>query len=139
MKSWHPRLFLLAFAYQFNAGQPCPANWKKEPMSNNCFRLTNDYDTWSGSRSTCQKWGGDLASIGSKETQRFVQGLFEAPINKTEVAWIGAYKEGHVNIKWIDGAHFDYSNWYRGKPAKDRKYKCGAIWNKDNKWSLHTW
>ena len=123
MKSWHPRLFLLAFAYQFNSGQACPPNWRKEPGSKNCFTLTNKYDTWNGSRYTCQEMGGDLASIGSKKTQKFVQTLIEP----TELAWLGAYEDEDGTIKWIDGAHFGYSNWYRGTPGHKPQSRREAV------------
>ena len=139
MMYWHPLLFLLAFAHQPNAGITCPDNWTKGPKPKKCFRFTDEYGTWNESRSTCQKWGGDLAHIDSQQTQRFVEGLIDHPVY---VAWLGAKRDENGTVKWTNGKGLGYSNWLEGEPSEESSYQCVVFWDRGDdeyKWYLERW
>ena len=143
MTSWHPLLFLLAFAHQSNANKTCPYNWTIDRNGEKCFWLTKPQRgaTWSQSRSTCQEWGGDLAYIDSNETLRFAQVLIEEvhEPGKKKVAWLGAKRDEDGNVIWINGERLGYSNWHLGLPSEDSSKQCLVFWDVDSKWTLERW
>ena len=133
----HPLLFLLAFAHQSNAGKICPDNWTKGPKGEKCFRFTvaKCGSTWRQSRSTCQKFGDDLAHIDSQETQRFVEAL----IGDLPAAWLGAKRDENGTVKWINGNRLGYSNWFEGEPSELSSNQCVIFWMVGSKWTLNNW
>ena len=62
--------------------------------------------TWEQAREMCQKMGGDLVVIDSKEEAKFIVGLCST---RTQI-WIGGQKVGD-QWKWVDGKAVDRSSW----------------------------
>jgi len=67
---------------------------------------------WHSARKSCNRWGGELASVHSQAQINELDRL-----NGNERAWIGGHdvtKEGRW--EWSDGSKFDSSAWNRGDP-----------------------
>uniref|UniRef100_A0A1I8H510 C-type lectin domain-containing protein n=1 Tax=Macrostomum lignano TaxID=282301 RepID=A0A1I8H510_9PLAT len=72
-----------------------------------CYSLSEAAEGWFGSEKACQKLGGHLASIASREENSFVQALGQCEQN----AWIGLVKTDVSDRKfsWWDDAPFNYT------------------------------
>ena len=138
MTSWHPLLFLLAFAHQSNAGKTCPdKNWKIDSRIETCFRVTRGWRTWWQSRSACLELGGDLAFIDSRETLQFVEGLIKP--QRLKAIWVGATRYENGTLKWINGHPLRYTNWPPREPSEESDDRCVLVWKYDLKWTLSGW
>ena len=76
------------------------------------YQLVKQEMTWYEARNHCEKLGGHLAIIKSKEEADFVAGLTAG-----KNAWLGAtdaHKEG--DWRWLDGTELNFNNWHDGEP-----------------------
>jgi len=71
---------------------------------------------WEEARNECEKRGGYLATITSKEEQAFILDLVIKQGKKHYSYWLGGYPEGK-NWQWVTGENFSYKNWVSGKPS----------------------
>jgi len=71
---------------------------------------------WEEARNECEKRGGYLATITSKEEQAFILDLVIKQGKKHNCYWLGGYPEGK-NWQWVTGENFSYKNWVSGKPS----------------------
>ncbi|MFM7151271.1 MAG: family 16 glycoside hydrolase, partial [Gemmataceae bacterium] len=79
------------------------------------FKVFTENLTWSQAKAECEKRGGILACIRSKEESDFLTGL----VNKAALdeAWVGATDEQEEGKwVWLDGTPFIYTNWFTGQP-----------------------
>ena len=93
--------------------------------------------TWAKARDDCEKRGGYLATITSKEEQKFIQDLIRK--GKKDSYWLGGYREGKKtkeNWRWVTGEDFTYKKWangqpdnYNGREDKLELYKSDGSWN----------
>ena len=74
--------------------------------------------TWSQARKDCEKRGGYLVTITSKEEQEFIRDLLSKNGKKNSDYWLGGYREGK-NWQWVTGEDFTYKNWAPGEPNND--------------------
>ncbi|XP_071348972.1 macrophage mannose receptor 1-like [Trachinotus anak] len=85
----------------------CPTYWKK--FNSKCYFINNNLKlTWDGARKQCQKMGGNLASIASRNVQVFLTAqMVEAP---TTDLWIGFRTLNGHQFYWTDGQPRSYVN-----------------------------
>lgn len=110
-------LFLL-FA-EFSTAK-CPAGATVGP-SGECYIIRFTQKSWNDAVADCNKRGGTLASIHSKETNDFLgQWLlnYVADVPNRAALWIGATSHTpkvRDSWRWLDNSPFNYSNWKPGK------------------------
>eukprot|EP00957_Ditylum_brightwellii_P150981 11496214-Ditylum_brightwellii.AAC.1 len=72
---------------------------------------------WFQHHRIANDWGGDLASIHSKQENDFLQTLSDS-----ETSWIGGRRMINYTDKnnemwtWSDGSDWDYTKWSEGEP-----------------------
>merc|ERR1712013_384975 len=101
----------------------CPSGWSR--YENSCFKFVEVADYWSGAQYYCERNGGNLASIRSREENEFVESLTS---RYNSYHWIGgsdAVSEGEW--VWSDGSSWVYQNWLPDKPDGGRNKNCLAI------------
>ena len=101
----------------------CPSGWSR--YENSCFKFVEVADYWSGAQYYCERNGGNLASILSREENEFVESLTS---RYNSYHWIGgsdAVSEGEW--VWSDGSSWVYQNWLPDKPDGGRNKNCLAI------------
>jgi len=82
--------------------------------------------TFADSRTFCQSFGAEIASVHSLAENEFVTGL----IVDQQIAWLGADDTDGNNVyTWVDGTAWDYSNWYPGEPNGANTEKCLNIYS----------
>uniref|UniRef100_A0A8D0GKR9 C-type lectin domain-containing protein n=1 Tax=Sphenodon punctatus TaxID=8508 RepID=A0A8D0GKR9_SPHPU len=93
----------------------CPEHWLL--FHNKCFRMFDSSEegkNWIDARSACQAFGGNLATINSKEVQAFLTVLLR---NISTDTWVGLNdKNVRWRFLWTDGSGLDYTNWATGFP-----------------------
>ena len=85
------------------------------------YKYYADKVTWIEAFNYCQRLGGHLVVIDSKEENSFVSGLIK------ETVWLGAVdslKEG--TFIWLDGKNMSYSNWATNQPDNDKSNAEGG-------------
>lgn len=72
--------------------------------------------TWNEAERVCEKMGGHLATITSREEQQTVEHLL--PFGSSDSYWLGATNVGNIEKwRWITGEAFEnYTNWGAGQP-----------------------
>ncbi|KAL5010854.1 hypothetical protein ScPMuIL_013159 [Solemya velum] len=95
----------------------CLHGWKA--YRGNCYRFMAQSVTWQGARTHCGRFGGELATVNSRQLQEF---LF-SQINNTSVHdnklgyWIGLNDiQIQQTFQWVDGSKVRYTNWGAGEP-----------------------
>ncbi len=100
------------------------------------YQLIQSPQSWTEARSQCERLGGYLVTITSKEEQNFIFDKILRHINKD--VWAGATdKDVEGDWKWITGETFQYSNWRSGEPNNENgvedylelKLLFGFKWN----------
>lgn len=80
---------------------------------------------WSEAKEKCEKLGGHLVTITSKEEQEFIETMNSAYL------WIGGYREGN-EWRWVTGEPWDYTNWAEGEPNNSSNVvsneNCIVLW-----------
>uniref|UniRef100_A0A8C8BII7 MRC1 protein n=1 Tax=Otus sunia TaxID=257818 RepID=A0A8C8BII7_9STRI len=98
----------------------CPETWLL--FKNKCYKIFGSREeeklTWHSARSACIGLGGNLASIHNEQVQAFFTFHLKDVANET---WIGLNDINSENTYlWTDGSIFDYSNWARQFPFRDK-------------------
>jgi hypothetical protein len=99
-----------------SASKPAAAASTASPELNGVFKGNGHrYEiievscTWTEAKEDCEKRGGYLATITSKEEQDFIRNLFSKQ-GKKNYYWLGGYIENKY-WKWVTGENFLYKNW----------------------------
>jgi len=87
------------------------------------YEVIDNSTTWTEAKDDCEKRGGHLATISSKEEQIFIRDLLVKQNNKN-FYWIGGYYE-KGKWQWVTGENFKFTNWIPGQP--DRKNGANKI------------
>jgi hypothetical protein len=76
--------------------------------------------TWEEAEAFCEKEGGHLATITSREEQLAIAQMFsDAPYS---AYWLGATdKEWEGAWKWVTGEPFSWTDWYDNQPNNDNQ------------------
>jgi hypothetical protein len=86
---------------------------------------------WKNARDDCEKRGGYLATITSKEEQKFIQSLLKKK-GDNNWFWLGGYREGK-DWQWVTGESFTFTNWNTGEPSGGGEDKLmlfkNGLWN----------
>ena len=88
----------------------CPDHWSA--FNGSCYKYSSDSTTWSNADNLCLQEGGRLASVHSREEDRFLQSL-----GVGGTFWLGGYPSGNHGWVWSDGTDFDYYNSYDADTA----------------------
>lgn len=106
------------------------------------YEIFHSLMTWKQAKEYCEKQGGHLATITSKEENDAVGELIEKYSDENyEEYFIGMTDEDSAdNYLWITGEEFGYENWDAGEPSNaffvlvhERYQNYGAIL-KDGSW-----
>uniref|UniRef100_A0A667YUP9 C-type lectin domain-containing protein n=1 Tax=Myripristis murdjan TaxID=586833 RepID=A0A667YUP9_9TELE len=120
----------------------CDPDW--EPHRNKCYRFLTEKLNWDQSRSRCEKLGGQLVKIDSKDEQVRVA-LFSTQQNKF---WIGLTdQETEDEWLWVDGSRLDkrFDSFWSGKEPDNWKgtnsdgEDCATMGEKGGAAGLKSW
>jgi hypothetical protein len=78
------------------------------------YLVVNQQMTWDEANTYARERGGYLATITSREEQRFVMDLLSRDGDKNNY-WLGGYRESR-NWHWVTGESFRYTNWLPTQP-----------------------
>ena len=114
-------------------GSACSTGWVQHGKS--CYILI-DIPTaeWSAARRNCQKFGGDLAKITSKDENQFVYNLIGNQVYTTWLGvWLGLQRKADNKFYWTDGTILaGYNNWNTGEPSSPSTEKCTHLYGKSS-------
>ena len=85
---------------------------------------------WHAAKAECEKAGGHLATIGSKEEQKFIEELLRNRGN-CNCYWLGGEKVGKEKFFWVDNTPFNYTNWAKWQPDRPEE-KALMIYKNQN-------
>lgn len=100
-------------------------------FNGSCFLSPLDFKkvTWHNSKTICQIFGGQLASIHSLEENSYILNTFHTYM------WIGIHSHfSKPNNTWLDGSVIDFTNWDEGEPENIYEKPCTAIVPNTGKW-----
>ena len=84
--------------------------------------------SWSAARQECEKLGGYLACITSEREQQFIESIKGG----SDRLWIGGFRDGYYNWRWVSGEEWSYTNWAAGEPNNSGNVvpdeNCIALW-----------
>lgn len=99
------------------------------------YELYNTKMTWRDAYQLCEKKGGHLVTISSKNEDEFVSQI-QKNYSPFDRMWLGATDENSEgNWRWITGEAFDYTNWDASEPNNIddedymMMYKSSGKWN----------
>ncbi|SEL85387.1 Peptidase_C39 like family protein [Butyrivibrio sp. ob235] len=86
-------------------------------FGNHQYALYNVGKKWDEAKEACEKEGGHLLTINSKEEQDFVQSLIEQKGTRNSY-WLGGKRSENNSDRWewITGESFSYTNWGARQP-----------------------
>ncbi|MBE6680243.1 MAG: hypothetical protein E7598_06970 [Ruminococcaceae bacterium] len=80
------------------------------------YHLYNNAKTWEEAKLACERLGGHLVTITSKEEQEFIASLIDS-FGSQKQYWLGASDSAREGTwKWVTGEKWSYTNWDRGMP-----------------------
>lgn len=88
---------------------------KNNTLTKNKYKVINESMTWHEAKEYCEKLGGHLVTITSKEEQNFINSLLNEDKN---LYWIGLVSNNN-NWEWITGEDYKYTNWAKDEPNND--------------------
>ncbi|MCI9004133.1 MAG: hypothetical protein HFH39_02605 [Lachnospiraceae bacterium] len=97
----------------------------------NKYCLYNDCLSWDEAKEKCEKLGGHLVTITSKEEQEAIAGLLQG--QKRNAYWIGGKND--VESIWVTGEGFSYTNWAEGEPNGYNGENRYGIWQETGLWN----
>ena len=80
-------------------------------MTSKCYEFFPTLSTWDDAKATCNRNGGELASIHERSTNYFLTHYTD------KIFWVGGYEEEEGVWKWTDGSPWDYENWTKENPS----------------------
>ncbi|KAK3585794.1 hypothetical protein CHS0354_010573 [Potamilus streckersoni] len=93
-----------------------PCGYMLEPIhfEEFCYEINDLLATWQDARTRCQRDGGDLLSITTKNEQLYIEGRLKSRMLRNY--WIGANDHGtEGRWKWSNGDPYFYFNWDSGR------------------------
>ncbi|MBN3316920.1 CLC4E protein, partial [Atractosteus spatula] len=113
----------------------CPRNWLQ--FNSKYYYISDNQQTWSNSRSDCQKRGGDLVIINSSLEQIFIWSHTGG--NYWDQYWIGLTDAKREGIwLWVDDTQLTGGYWMDGQPDNfNRSENCAATFTTVN--ALKSW
>jgi len=115
-----------------DAGDDCDAEGEFRSLDGqSCYLLSSDEAGWIGARDACREWGGELATIQSRQEDDF---LTPRPSVDT---WIGANDRANEGIfVWADGTPVTFFNWSQAQPDNfEGQENCVEIRVLDRNWN----
>mmetsp|Transcript_3693 Transcript_3693/g.4706 ORF Transcript_3693/g.4706 Transcript_3693/m.4706 type:complete len:1076 (-) Transcript_3693:128-3355(-) len=97
--------------------KPLPTHGRVHAYSQYLYFQRQEMNDWFQHHRIANDWGGDLASIHSKQENDFLQTLSDS-----ETSWIGGRRMINYTDKnnemwtWSDGSDWDYTKWSEGDP-----------------------
>ena len=109
--------------YTVNSGATLYAIWKaidynaiptvKGNFNGHTYEFYNQALTWNQAYKFCERKGGHLITVSSKEENDFV---IELTKDSNNSLWIGGKTQDYKTWYWITGETFHYQNWSEGEP-----------------------
>jgi len=99
------------------------------------YLKVNQVMNWNEADADARARGGYLATITSRDEQRFITELLQRPGNRV-LYWLGGYREGR-NWKWVTDEPFNYSNWARGEPSNSSGHEDKLVIPRLQIWSAN--
>ena len=99
------------------------------------YELYNTKMSWKDAYRFCEKKGGHLVTINSKDEDDFIYEI-QKSYSPYERMWLGAtdeYSEG--SWKWITGETINYKNWADGEPNDSDDEDFMMIYKSTGKWN----
>jgi len=96
------------------------------------YEVINKSMTWTKAKEDCEKRGGYLATITSKEEQEFIKDLIKK--SKAASYWLGGYREDK-DWKWVTGETFSFTNWLPGQPDNTGGHENYLMCVKQGQWN----
>uniref|UniRef100_A0A1I7YDT7 C-type lectin domain-containing protein n=1 Tax=Steinernema glaseri TaxID=37863 RepID=A0A1I7YDT7_9BILA len=131
---FRPGLFLILFFYTYYlirkrvliavkeipSGELCPTDWLYFNQTNHCYKYFKQSWTWKGGELFCIGKGAHMASILTREENKYIVSISE--IEGTNLSrlsiWIGAYAPNKDNVfVWTDNNTWDFTWFYPGEPV----------------------
>jgi hypothetical protein len=81
------------------------------------YRIVLAAGSWSEAREKCQKMGGDLAVVDTKEKREFF-----GQVNGSLELWVGGSQDKDGKWKWVTGEPMAAEGWAKGRPANAGPY-----------------
>lgn len=88
---------------------------------------------WHSAKERCNKYGGHLVTITSKEENDFL--INNLPKSNKSFFWIGATDEEQEGVwQWVTSESFSYDNWSEDSPnnSADKEHYAGFISKEEN-------
>ena len=90
---------------------------KSKDFEKHRYEIIEKTLTWKEAKAYCEKLGGHLVTITSKEEQEYIEKLISKYNNEKARFWMGATDEEKEGVwKWITGEEFSYTNWGEKEP-----------------------
>ncbi|XP_074544941.1 macrophage mannose receptor 1-like [Halichoeres trimaculatus] len=99
----------------------------------NCYLILPDRLSWPDASAKCATHGGTLVSIEDPSEQAFIYSYIQVFRESLGNFWIGLYITHKGQLRWLDKAVVDYTNWEDGQPSSFRaRYTVIRAWT--GKW-----
>lgn len=83
------------------------------------YKVFNESMNWYEAKDFCEKKGGHLVTITSKEEQAAVQSIILYSGKKKNFYWTAGFSVEKDNWRWVTDEEFTYTNWAKGEPNND--------------------
>ncbi len=83
------------------------------------YKVFNEGMNWYSAKEYCEKLGGHLVTITSKEEQAAIQSIILYSGKKQNFYWTGGFSVVNNKWEWTTREEFIYSNWAKGEPNND--------------------
>ena len=80
-----------------------------EEFDGHYYKFFDETSNWDQAKKRCEKLGGHLVTITSKEEQALVQSMLFSKAMRSYY-WAGGHRDKNGNWKWITGEPFIYTN-----------------------------
>ncbi|XP_044150020.1 macrophage mannose receptor 1-like isoform X2 [Bufo gargarizans] len=112
----------------------CPYSWS--PYNGYCYYLVRDAKIWRKALLSCNREGGNLASLHNIEEASAITTQFQ--FGDAEYVWLGLNDlKKQLFFEWSDGSPVTYTTWQTGEPShfSDGQEDCVALSTKDGHWA----
>ena len=91
-----------------------PLNKEQSASAEKVYTFHKTEMKWAEAEAECQKYGGHLASVTSKEVNEVLERLAKPQAGIPQQVWLGG-KKGFGNWTWSDGSHWgEFTKWSPG-------------------------